>query len=94
MKTLLHITAQVHENYGGNIWKPKGGFMFTLKVDSDSFMYAKSQCVEAIKMLLDEQSNEHERFTYLEHELIFHEPKELDSEKFEAFFLAKMLLQN
>ena len=94
MKTLVHITAQVHENYGGNTWKPKGGFIFTLRVDSDLFLYGSEQCVEAIKMLFDEQSNEHERFTYLEHELIFNEPFALDSEKFEAFFLAKMLRQN
>ena len=86
MKTLVHITAQVHENYGGNTWKPKGGFMFTLRVDSDLFLYGSEQCVEAIKMLLQEQSNEHERFTYLEHELIFHEPFALDSEKFETLF--------
>jgi len=60
--------------------------MFTLRVDSDLFLYGSEQCVEAIKMLLDEQSNEHERFTYLEHELVWHEPKELDAELFETLF--------
>jgi hypothetical protein len=94
MKTLLHITAQVHENYGGNTWKPKGGFMFTLRVESFAFMYMEAECIEAVQMLLDEQSNEHERFTYVSHELIFNEPKELDSDVFEAFLLAKRIRQN
>ncbi len=84
MKTLLLITAQYHENYGANSWKPKGSQTFTLRVDSDMFCYAKDECIKAIQSLLDRQSNEHERFTYVEHELIFHEPIVLNDAEFES----------
>lgn len=94
MKTLLQITAQYHENYGAHswdgqgtcpqVWKPKGSVMFTLRVDSDSFLSVEEQCKLAITSLLAKQSNHHERFTYIDHELIFHEPIALDDAEFEA----------
>ncbi len=91
MKTLLQITAQFHENYGAEIhgifhdaWKAKGSMMFTLRVDSTSFMYAEEQCKLAIATLLAKQSNRYERYTYLDHELIFHEPIALSDDEFEA----------
>jgi hypothetical protein len=83
MKTLLHIFTQVHENYNGT-WKPKSGFLFTLRVDLNDFMYAENECIKAINLLLEKQSNDHERFTYVSHELIFSEPMELDAELFET----------
>jgi hypothetical protein len=99
MKTLVNIHAQVHENYGAHNWdfatstnpcpqhwKAKGGRMFTLRVDSDLFLYAEEQCVNAIKELLALQSNEYYRYTYIDHELIFHEPKSLDDNLFEEYF--------
>jgi hypothetical protein len=94
MNTLLQITAQYHENYGAHDWngqgecpqhwKAKGGQMFTLRVDSDSFMYAEDQCKLAIASLLAKQSNEYERYTYVDHELVFQEPIALDNAEFEA----------
>lgn len=92
--TLLQITAQFHENYGAHSWdgtgecpqrwKPKGGQMFTLRVDSDSFMYAEEQCVKAIESLLAKQSSDYARYTYIDHELVFCEPIALDDAEFEA----------
>lgn len=86
-KTLVQITTQVWENKsfynGGNSWKPKGMQIFNLYADSDDFAYGEDKCVEAIKELLEEQSNEAERFDYVSHELIFHEPIELNWMKFE-----------
>ena len=94
MKTLLQITAQYHENYGAHDWngqgecpqhwKAKGSVMFTLRVDSDSFLYVEDQCKLAIASLLAKQSNHYERFTYLDHELVFHEPIALNDAEFEA----------
>jgi hypothetical protein len=83
---LCQITTQYYENYGSfenSNWKPKGSFIFNLKVDTDDFMYGESECVEAIKLLLEEQSNLHERFSYVSHELIFNDIVELDSENFQ-----------
>ena len=100
MNTLLHITAQYSENYGAHswngqgecpqAWKPKGGQVFTLRVNSDSFMYAEAECLKAIATLLAKQSNEYERYTYIEHELVFSEPIALDSDLFESEQLGRM----
>ncbi len=91
MKTLLHITAQVQENYGTEIhgvkhdaWKNKGGQMFTLRVDSDSMFYAEEQCLKVIKSLLAKESNDYYRYTYIEHELVFHDPIELSETDFDT----------
>jgi len=89
-KTLCQITAQRHENYGYHDgtehWKPKGGHVFHLKVDSDLFLYGENICIEAIKDMLKEESNTLERFEYVSHELIFHEPTELNEQVFEYKF--------
>jgi hypothetical protein len=92
--TLLQITAQYEENYGAHSWdgqgecpqhwKPKGGQMFTLRVDSDDFMYAEEQCIKAIATLLEKQSNNYERYWYVDHELVFSEPIVLDDAEFET----------
>jgi len=97
MNTLLNITAQYHENYGAHswdgqgecpqAWKPKGGQVFTLRVDSDSFMYAEAECLKAIATLLAKQSNEYARYTYIEHELVFSEPIALDCDLFQSELL-------
>ena len=102
MKTLLQITAQVHENYGTHnwngegecpeYWKPKGGQMFTLRVDSNNFMYAETECLKVIDTLLARQSNESWRYTYTAHELIFHEPIALDDDQFQSEFMNQLVL--
>ena len=84
--SLVRITAQYYENYGSAEaphWKPKGGMKFSLRADSDSFFYCTEECVKAIKMLLAAKSGDFTRLEYLEHELVFEEPRVLSSEDFE-----------
>lgn len=97
MDTLLQITAQVQENYGTHNWngqgecpqhwKMKGGQMFTLRVDSDMFCYAETECIKAIDTLLASQSDNYYRYTYTAHELIFHEPIALNDDQFKSELL-------
>jgi len=78
--TICQVQTQYYENYGdaqNPNWKAKGGFIFKIMVDADDFCYAEEECVLAIKDLLKAQSNQHERFEYISHELIFHAPVEL-----------------
>ena len=85
-KTLLHITAQVKENYGSPEnphWKNKNGQTFKLEVDSDAFMYVKDECIKAIKTLLAKQSNAMFKYEYIDHELIFAGIDALSNEEFE-----------
>lgn len=85
--TLLHITAQYSENYGtpeNPYWKPKGGCVFSLNVDSYIFMYAEEQAIEALKTLVANQSNGMCEYEYLSHELIFSGITALNDEEFEA----------
>lgn len=86
MKTLLHITTQVKENYGtpeAPHWKNKGGQIFSLNVDSDAFMYAETECINAIKTLLAKHSNNMFSYEYIDHELIFMGVEVLDDTQFE-----------
>lgn len=100
MKTLVQITAQYYENYalhnddynGVPSWKPKGGQVFTMRIDdTDNFFYYKEECVAVIKELLQEESNNFCRYEYIEHEIIFHEPVELTGfdEKLEIMLAKK-----
>ena len=100
MKTLVQITAQYYENYAfGNddydgvpSWKPKGEQIFKMYVDeTDDFLYAEEHCIEAIKQLLEGESNKFCRYEYVGYEIIFHEPIELTGfdEKLEAILKAK-----
>ena len=91
MKTLVQITAQYFENYnffngGTPRWKPKGGQVFSMHVDSDLFLYGEDTCVEAIKVMLEEQCDKLNKFEYISHEIIFSEPIVLDNDKFESIF--------
>ena len=84
--SLVRITAQYYENYGSSespYWKPKGGQEFSLRADSDSFFYCTEECVKAIKKMLAARSNDHVRYEYLEHEVVFDEPKAMSTEEFE-----------
>jgi hypothetical protein len=78
--TLCHVQTQYYENYGdaqNPHWKAKGGFLFKLMVDSDDFAYQPDECILALKKCLQEASDDHQRFEYIEHELIFSKPIEL-----------------
>lgn len=88
MNTLCQIQTQYYENYGTSEsphWKEKGGQVFTMYVDSSDFLYMEKECVEAIKLLIKEHCNDHQKFEYVFHELIFSKPIELKGfdEKFE-----------
>jgi hypothetical protein len=80
--TLVRVLTQYYDENG----KPKGGQEFNLRVDADYFMYTKEAAIEAIKKLIlnfEKVSNYAGRHEYIDHELIFHESIELDSENFE-----------
>jgi len=89
MKSKLKIHSQYYENYGahdwdgnGNCpqgWKPKGGHTFEIEVDSDVVMYS-TKLESHLKEVVSAQSNDYEKFEYLEHELEFVKPSVLDSE--------------
>jgi hypothetical protein len=86
MKTLLHITAQVKENYGTPTqpsWKNKNGQTFSLNVNSDAFMYVEKECINAIKTLLAKESNAMVSYEYVSHELIFMGIDKLNDDDFE-----------
>ena len=72
------VSAQYYENYSDNqtpYWKPKGGVDFSFPVDSDLVMYAGNGFLEnVLTKLVEEQSNEHSRYEYIDHEVKFSAP--------------------
>lgn len=87
MKVQVNITAQYFENYSDTNtphWKPKGGADFSVMADDDAFLYCEEQCVEVIKALLAERSNDGQRYEYRSHELQFHDTIVLSSLEFES----------
>jgi len=81
----IQILTQYYENYGFHEgtehWKPKGGFEFTVEVDSDILMYT-NDLKAILTQMVKEQSTELERFEYIEHSVSFSEPYQLDTERF------------
>ena len=89
MKTLLLIYTQYEENYGSSEsphWKPKGAQTFSLNVDADFLFYDLERSINAVRLILDKESDSHNRYTYLYHELLFKEIIPLNDEKFEYYF--------
>ena len=89
MKTLVNITTRHFENYSDTdtpSWRSKGQHTFHLDTDMYNFMYDELRCIEAINLMLFELSNEHERFEYVSHELVFSTPTKLH----EQLFLQKL----
>jgi len=80
-KILVH--TQLEENYGfheGNFhWKPKGGHTFQIEMDADLLMY--TDAAEVFGKMLESQSNDLERFTYLEYEIQWQEPTLLGTQE-------------
>ena len=87
----LRILAQYFENYGDTntpYWKPKMGMEMVVEVDSDLLMYAEN--IETVfAKIVDEQSDDHNRFEYISHELIFHKPIKLDRDRVEQLIRAQ-----
>ena len=89
MNATIKIQAQYYENYGFNEgterWKPKGGADFEVQCNSDLLMYSdKDDLIETIKTQLAKRSNEHSRYTYIEHSVVFGKTEELSQEIFES----------
>jgi len=78
MMCTIQVTAQYYENYSDSdtpYWKPKGGVDFHFPLDADTALYTpKSVLVEALTKMVDEQSNSHSLYAYLEHEVKFSSP--------------------
>lgn len=93
MKNTVIINTQYKENYGAHdwdgigacpqVWKTKGGFQFTISMDTDFIMYGEAKCIEVFKQMLLEESNDYESFEYIDYEIQFSEPTKLDAAKFE-----------
>tara|TARA_B110000977_G_C10762162_1_gene371134 strand:- start:45 stop:338 length:294 start_codon:yes stop_codon:yes gene_type:complete len=76
MKTKIIINAQYHENYSDTDtphWKPKGGHEFQIEVNSDVLMYS-NELEKHLTKMVSKQSNGHEKFEYIGHEVQFSEP--------------------
>ena len=82
MMCTIQVTAQYYENYSdSNIpyWKPKGGVDFHFPLDADVALYVyKEDLVRAITKMVEEQSNEHCRYEYIDHEIKFSNPVVVD----------------
>ena len=78
MMCTIQVTAQYYENYSdSNIpyWKPKGGVDFHLPLDADTALYVhREDLVNAISKMLEEYSNGHSRYEYIDHEVKFSKP--------------------
>ena len=76
------VHTQYEENYGfhngTSHWKKKGGHTFQIKMDADTLMYTDPVAIFA--KMLESQSNDLERFTYVDHEIQWQEPTVLGTE--------------
>ena len=81
MNVKVTVKAQMHENKafyeGGEAWKPKGVTHFSIEhVDADIVMYASDKVVtESLIEQLESFSSDLEKYTYIDHEIIFSEAK-------------------
>ena len=81
MKSTVVVLAQYHENYGSvenPSWKAKGSAHFKFEIDSDLFLYSNPK--RTISELVTRQGNEMCQYRYIEHEILFNEPKVLCTE--------------
>ena len=91
MDTTIRITAQYYENYaigpngleGAPYWKPKGGHEFIIKADSDVVIYA-DDLKEILIEMVAAQSNDYEKFEYIDHDVQFSKPTILSTEAFNS----------
>jgi hypothetical protein len=93
MEVTIRITAQYYENYSDTdtpYWKPKGGHEFTIKADADTIFYAyDSDLKEILSNMVADESDFHNKYEYLDHEVKFFEATELSSDKFEKLLMIK-----
>ena len=82
MNCTIKVMAQYFENYSDTktpYWKPKGGQEFQIVIDSDVVMYS-NDLVKHLMEIVSAQSDEHNKYSYLEHDVEFIKPVVLDSE--------------
>lgn len=89
MKTLVLISTQKFINLGtidSPNWELQGLHQFSLTLGSAIFHYNEEDCIEAIKLMLFEESSDNTRYEYVSHSLSFNEPTQLH----EFIFLSKL----
>lgn len=77
----LRINSQYYENYSDSntpYWKPKGGQVFEMEVEGDILMYS-TDLESHLKEMVSSQSDEHNKFEYIDHEVLFIKPIKLDT---------------
>ena len=94
MEVTIRISAQYYENYSDTdtpYWKPKGGHEFTIKADADTIFYTyDSNLKEILSKMVADESDSHNKYEYIDHEVIFFEPTELSNDKFEKLLMTKV----
>lgn len=96
MKATIRITAQYYENYNTDTvtphyWKPKGGHEFTLEVDADDIFYIDN-LEEVLKKMVAEESDDYQKFEYIEHDVTCQEPTKLSTDKFEKILMTQRVV--
>ena len=94
MDVTIRISAQYYENYSDTdtpYWKPKGWHEFTIKADADTIFYTyDSNLKEILSKMVADESDSHNKYEYIDHEVIFFEPTELSNDKFEKLLMTKV----
>jgi hypothetical protein len=86
MNCTVKVMAQYFENYSDTktpYWKPKGGQEFQIVIDSDTILYS-DELKNHLKEMISNQSDEHNKYEYIEHDVEFKKPIVLDSEILEG----------
>ena len=86
MNCTIKVMAQYFENYSDTntpYWKPKGGQEFQIVIDSDTILYS-DELKNHLKEMISNQSDEHNKYQYIEHDVEFKKPIVLDSEILEG----------
>jgi len=85
MNCTVKVMAQYFENYSDTktpYWKPKGGQGFQIVIDSDTILYS-DELKSHLTKLVAAQSNEHNKYEYIEHDVEFIKPIVLDNKELE-----------
>jgi len=86
MNCTVKVMAQYFENYSDTktpYWKPKGGQEFQIVIDSDTILYS-DELKNHLKEMISNQSDEHNKYEYIEYDVEFKKPIVLDSEILEG----------
>lgn len=81
-KNTILVHTQLEENYGFHegtqYWKKKGGHTFQIEMDADLLMYSDTAAI--FGKMVESQSNDLERFTFLEYEVQWQTPSVLGTQ--------------